>query len=137
MTPLTDSEILDNAAAAHEAYGGDPDTPPSPKVVERWRRFVAAGGIMVSAVESDAGRTVGSGVCDVPFDATTELAGIGVIAEYRRRGIAAAMTSWLVDQALNAGTTTIFLMAAGEDEARIYGRVGFRQIGQVLHISLP
>jgi hypothetical protein len=26
-------------------------------------------------------------------------------------------------------------MAAGDDEARIYGRVGFRHIGKVLHIS--
>jgi len=45
------------------------------------------------------------------------------------------MTAWLVERALAAGTTHIFLMAAGEAEARIYGRVGFQQIGAVLHIS--
>jgi len=39
----------------------------------------------------------------------------------------------LYDEA--ACTTNVFLMAAGEAEARIYGRVGFRLIGQVLHIS--
>jgi ribosomal protein S18 acetylase RimI-like enzyme len=136
VSPQSDQEILDNSAVGREAYGGD-DTPPSPSIIPGWRRFIAAGGIMVSARDSATGESVGLGVCDVPFSATTELAGIGVRTAYRRRGIAAAMTAWLVNQALAAGTTHIFLMAAGENEARIYRRVGFKLIGQVLHISHP
>jgi ribosomal protein S18 acetylase RimI-like enzyme len=136
FSPQSDQEILDVSAAQREAYGGG-DAPSSPDILPGWRRFAAAGGIMVSARDTVTGVTVGGGVCDVPFSATTELAGIGVSTTYRRRGIAAAMTAWLVDQALAAGTTHIFLMAAGENEARIYGRVGFKLIGDVLHISHP
>ena len=121
------------SSAQSEAYGGDGQ--PSANALPYWRRFIAAGGIMVSARDQATGATVGGGVCDVPFDATSELAGIGVRPAYRRRGIAAAMTAWLVDQALAAGTTHIFLMAAGDNAARIYGRVGFKLIGDVLHIS--
>jgi hypothetical protein len=32
--------------------------------------------------------------------------------------------------------TLVFLMAAGDDEAQIYGRAGFVEHGEVLHISL-
>ncbi len=132
--PQSDQEILDNASVGSEAYGGD-DTPPSPSIIPGWRKFVADGGIMVAARDSATRQAVGIGVCDAPFEATTELAGIGVRTTHRRRGIAAAMTAWLVDHALAAGTTHIFLMAADENAARVYERAGFRQIGAVLHIS--
>jgi len=33
--------------------------------------------------------------------------------------------------------TCVFLMAMGEDEARIYARAGFVRSSDVLHISLP
>lgn len=135
FTPETDGEILDVSAALSEAYGGD--GLPSANAVQSGRRFAAAGGISVSARDMATCLTVGGGVCDVPFQATTELAGIGVRSTFRRRGIAAAMTAWLVERVLAAGTTSIFLMAAGEAEARIYGRVGFAPIGEVLHISRP
>jgi predicted GNAT family acetyltransferase len=77
------------------------------------------------------------GICDVPFDHTTELAAIGVRMSYRRRGIAGAMTAWLVRKAFDMGTTTVFLIAALDAEARIYTRIGFAPIGTVLHISRP
>jgi GNAT superfamily N-acetyltransferase len=133
ISPQSDQELIGVSEAQSEAYGGDGTA--SANALPYWRKFIAAGGIMVSARDIATGETVGGGACDVPFNATSELVGVGVRTAYRRRGIAAAMTAWLVDQALAAGTTHVFLMAAGEDEARLYGRVGFRQIGDVLHIS--
>jgi hypothetical protein len=38
---------------------------------------------------------------------------------------------------LDRGVDLVFLMAAGEAEARIYARIGFTKIGEVLHISVP
>jgi predicted GNAT family acetyltransferase len=73
----------------------------------------------------------------VPIDGITELAGVGVRKPFRRRGIAAALTALLAQDALARGVTTVFLMAAHEAEARIYARVGFSPIGEVLHISQP
>jgi predicted GNAT family acetyltransferase len=55
--------------------------------------------------------------------------------QYRRRGIAAALTSRLAESASDNGVETIFLMAHGDNEVALYGRVGFAHIGEVLHIS--
>jgi hypothetical protein len=38
---------------------------------------------------------------------------------------------------LDRGVPTVFLMAHGEAEVRIYERVGFARVGEVLHISNP
>ncbi|MBD2774217.1 GNAT family N-acetyltransferase [Iningainema tapete] len=75
----------------------------------------------------------------VPYnrDRTTEIAGIGVRAKFRRRGIAGALTTQLVRLAIDAGVSLAFLMAAHEAEARIYFRAGFSTIGEILHISHP
>ena len=94
ISPQSDQELLGLSAAQSEAYGGDGTA--SANALLYWHKFIAAGGIMVSARDCATGVTVGGGVCDVPFNATTELAGIGVRPAYRRRGIAAAMTAWLV-----------------------------------------
>jgi ribosomal protein S18 acetylase RimI-like enzyme len=64
-----------------------------------------------------------------PVDGVTELAGIGVLPAFRRRGIAQALTNLLVDDALARGIHTVFLSAGDEATARVYQRVGFRLIG--------
>jgi predicted GNAT family acetyltransferase len=70
-----------------------------------------------------------------PHDGLTELTSIGVRDAFRRRGIGAAMAGWLAQAALDRGLS-VFLMAAGPDEARIYARAGFVEQGEVLHISI-
>jgi len=47
----------------------------------------------------------------------------------RRRGLGAAITGALVDDARAAGVETIFLSAAGDDVARVYERLGFEARG--------
>ena len=47
------------------------------------------------------------------------------------------MVALLAQTMLDRGVDLVFLMAAGEAEARIYARIGFTQIGEVLHISVP
>lgn len=137
LRPTSDEDFIGMSGAQTEAFRGDspPDASAIEPAIASGRKFLAAGGISVVARDAASGEIVGAGVCDVPFDQTTEMAGVGVRKAYRRRGIAAAMTAWLVDAALAAGTTTIFLTAAGEDEARVYGRAGFRIISETVHIS--
>lgn len=83
------------------------------------------------------GEPAGAGVCSVPGNQTTEIASIGVRVPFRRRGIAGALTTRLVQEAFNAGVTVAFLMAAHEEEARIYTRAGFSATGEILHLSAP
>lgn len=131
LTPTTDAEILALVTAQNEAYG---EGVPGVDVIGPQRAFLQAGGIAVLARDSLTGEAIGGGICTVPSDQTTELSSVGVRMPYRRQGIAAALTAQLVQLAWAAGISMVFLMAAHEAEARIYARVGFQRIGEVLDI---
>jgi predicted GNAT family acetyltransferase len=64
-----------------------------------------------------------------PLQATSEIVGVATLPAFRRRGLAAAVTTTLVADALERGVTTAFLSADDEDVARVYERIGFRRIG--------
>jgi ribosomal protein S18 acetylase RimI-like enzyme len=68
---------------------------------------------------------------------TAEITGIGVLPASRRRGIAAAVTRALAADALDHGARTVFLSATDAAVARIYARLGFREIGTSLIAELP
>jgi GNAT superfamily N-acetyltransferase len=131
ILPVTDDDLLATVAVQHEAYGAPP---PDAAAIDRLRISLAAGGIAVLA-RTAIGEPIGAGVCTVPSDCTTEIAGIGVRAAFRRRGVAGSIVSRLVREAVARGVTLPFLMAAHAAEARIYQRAGFVEIGKILHIS--
>lgn len=135
LVPQSAEEILGMSIAQSEAFGGTEPPSPSDVDIAKQQAFLDAGGLSVFAREISTGQPAGGGLCTIPFDHTTELAGIGVRPAYRRRGIGGAMTAWLAQKANEAGTHSVFLMAAGVDEARIYARAGFEQMGYILHIS--
>ena len=64
-----------------------------------------------------------------PHDGVAEITGVATLPGFRRRGLAAAVTSALVQDALHEGVRTIFLSADDEAVARVYARVGFRKVG--------
>ena len=51
--------------------------------------------------------------------------GVGVLPEARRRGIGAALSSWLLDRAFADGATLAHLNPDSDDAARLYARLGF------------
>jgi ribosomal protein S18 acetylase RimI-like enzyme len=134
LTPSTEEELAGATSAQAEAFGGPPL---SAADVERVRATIASGGIAVAARELATGTIVGAGVCTPPADEVTELAGIGVQAAYRRRGIAAALTARLAQQAFAAGVTTAFLTPGDDGAGRVYERAGFEPTSLMLHIALP
>jgi ribosomal protein S18 acetylase RimI-like enzyme len=134
VEPATEDDYRGAAAAQSEAYGGT--GPPSQHAVDSLRRSAAAGGVVVLARDAATGEPAGAGTCTAPEDGLTELTSVGVRTAFRRRGIAEALTGRLAEGAFAAGMAGVFLMAAGEDEARIYARAGFTRAGEVLHISL-
>jgi ribosomal protein S18 acetylase RimI-like enzyme len=134
ILPVSDRDLLATVTVQHEAYDAEP---PDSAAIDRLRTSLAAGGIAVLARIIATGEPVGAGVCTVPSDGTTEIAGIGVRAAFRRRGVAGAIVSRLVQTAVAAGVSVPFLMAAHEAEARIYQRAGFSEIGKILHIWRP
>jgi len=132
IVPVSDAEMLATVAVQHEAYG---ESAPSLEDAKRLRDSMAAGGIAVLARVAATGEPTGAGVCTVPGNQTTEIAGIGVRVGFRRRGIAGALTTRLMREAYLAGVTVAFLMAAHEEEVRIYTRAGFSTTGEILHIA--
>jgi len=64
-----------------------------------------------------------------PVDGVTEIVGVATLPAARRRGLGAAVTSALVDDAHLAGIETVFLSAASDDVAAVYERLGFERIG--------
>jgi predicted GNAT family acetyltransferase len=71
-----------------------------------------------------------------PVGTVSEVVGVATLPAFRRRGIAAALTSLLVEDALGRGVRTLFLSAGDAAVARIYERVGFRQLGTAC-IAVP
>lgn len=61
-----------------------------------------------------------------------EITGVGALPASRRRGLGAAVTYALAAHAVARGMTTVFLSAADADAARIYKRLGFREIGTAM-----
>ena len=59
------------------------------------------------------------------------MTGVACLPAYRRRGLATAVTSALVADAIALGVDTVCLSAGDDDIARVYERVGFRHVGRV------
>jgi ribosomal protein S18 acetylase RimI-like enzyme len=91
---------------------------------ERVRRGLSA----IAVAESPAEGVLGAGSHQLVGD-VTEITGVGTLPSARRRGIGAAVTARLVDDARERGAAIAFLSAAGDDVARLYERLGFRRIG--------
>ena len=70
-------------------------------------------------------------------DGTAEITGIGVLPASRRRGLAASVTRALAAHALASGAQTVFLSATDATVARIYTRLGFREIGTAMIAEPP
>lgn len=133
LVPQTDDDLYAMAVVQAEAFQ-DPRAP-TREVVARRREGLANGSLAILAKDANSGAVVGAGSCSPIRDGLTEVAGIGVRAEYRRRGIGAGLAARLAREALSKGADHPWLMAAHEAERRIYERVGFRVVGEILHIS--
>jgi hypothetical protein len=128
------SGLSEAAAVQNNAYG---EATPTEEDIKRLLRNVGMGGAVFLARDQATRRPVGAGLYSPPKKGITELAGVGVIEGYRRRGIACDLTTRLVQKAFQAGVSTPFLMAGGQNEVSMYSRVGFVCFSEVLHISLP
>ncbi len=135
LVPETDAELREVAAVQYDAFG-EPESP-SDDDVSRLRALLADGGLVVLGREVSTGAGAAAGVCDRVDDGVGELAGLGVRERYRRHGLGAAITWWLTRAALDAGAGQVFLTPAGDAQKRIYARVGFRAVDEILHISRP
>jgi ribosomal protein S18 acetylase RimI-like enzyme len=130
-----DADLAAAAGVQHHAYA-EP-SPPGPEDIARLQAMTARGGIVTVAVDSESGTVVGTGLVDVPGPraGTGELAGVGVLAAFRRRGIASAVSAHLARTAHDRGIGVVFLEAL-PDEEEIYRRTGFADVSAKAWLSL-
>ncbi|MFF8711926.1 GNAT family N-acetyltransferase [Streptomyces sp. NPDC015184] len=130
--PATDAEFAAAALVQHHGYGGTGEPEDG---TERWLRTAVRGG-GVAALATVDGTPAGAGGCSVPVDGLTELAGLAVAENFRRRGIGAALSAHLTATAFDRGCRVVWLEPGDADVERIYAGIGFRRIGEKLNISL-
>lgn len=96
-------------------------------------RNVAAGEVMVLATVD--GTPAGAGMFTVPKLGMAEIAGVAVLPEFRRRHIASLVGVELTRRAFAAGARP-YLQCETENEGRLYGRIGYRNVGELVTASL-
>jgi ribosomal protein S18 acetylase RimI-like enzyme len=85
--------------------------------------------VIAAAVDGQTALSAGQ---HQPIDKVSEIVGVGTLPTARRRGLAAAVTAALAVDARSRGVQNVFLSADDANVARIYGRLGFRQIATAL-----
>jgi len=111
--------------AQMEAFG---EPPPSAEQIARWD------GRAVAAVVD--GEVVGGASWTRVLDGITEVAGIGVLEPFRRRGIAAALTAAATRQGFAEGANLAVLVPGHEGAARVYERAGFADASRMIHVRM-
>ncbi len=96
---------------------------------------LAAGRTVTAAVWVD-GHPVAAG-SHQPVDGVSEVVGVATLPAYRRRGLAAALTSALVADARTRGVDVVFLSAGDGGIARVYERSGFSRVGTFADAAPP
>jgi ribosomal protein S18 acetylase RimI-like enzyme len=124
--------LREAAEVQNAAYGAARATDAD---VARLEDTVADGGVVGLAREA-RGRGVGSGLVAAPSGGLAELAAVGVLPAWRRRGIAGALTGTLGRAAFDRGIEILMLMAY-EAEQGIYARAGFTVASEITFVSVP
>lgn len=88
-------------------------------------------GVSVLATASGPNGPLAAGSYQIA-DGVAEITGIGVLPASRRRGLGAAVTHALAADAWARGARTVFLSATDSTVARVYTRLGFREIGTAM-----
>jgi GNAT superfamily N-acetyltransferase len=121
------SPHVEGLLRAQMAAFGEP--PPSDERFERWD------GRAVAALVN--GSVVGGAAWTLVLDGMTEVAGIGVLEEFRRRGIAGALTAEATRQGFLEGASMAVLVPGHEGAARVYERAGYANTSRMIHVRRP
>lgn len=94
-------------------------------------------GLTITAVAEDPAQGVVAVGSYQPMGEFAEVMAVATLPSARRRGLAGALTALLARHAHDeAGVRTVLLSAQDEAVARVYARVGFRQVGTA-HAAEP
>lgn len=100
--------------------------------IEQFRRELKNGRAVIAKVDSVP---AGAAMFTAVQRGVAELVGIATLPEFRRRGIAGALTAHAAQAALEHGADLVFLTTDSPDAARVYQRIGFKTAGWLVELS--
>lgn len=103
----------------------------SPEVERPWvepHLSAAETTVVVAELEGHAVGTAYTLRSDGDAGPALYLAGVAVRPEARRQGVAAAMSSWLIERGFDEGVQLVHLHPDSDEAARVYGRLGFVEV---------
>lgn len=127
-------EVREFIEAGHTSFGVEEEVQESQ--VERTRRSFESGRILAAVVEAD-GRIVSVGQA-VGTPEVREVAGLGTLEDYRRRGYCTAVIRHLLARHFGGGGEIAWLTPGDAGAQRVYEKSGFRELGtQVTYAFEP
>lgn len=127
QSPLSD--LRDFLTVQRRSFGSDADTSIDDDEAAELQGGMHA--VEHFLVRSDA-QAVGVGSLTAPIAGVAEVAGIGTLERFRRRGVATMLTAHMLQRAFSSGVEIACLSAADERAGRVYERVGFRAVATTL-----
>jgi ribosomal protein S18 acetylase RimI-like enzyme len=121
-----DDDLDPVVGAVHAGFDGTDEVTPRPSA--RRASMIRDGLLAMVGAYDGRGQVLGGG-SHGPRGTTTELTGIAVLPRARRRGVGAAVTAALAEDARRRGVRTVFLSAQDNAVARVYERTGFVRVG--------
>jgi ribosomal protein S18 acetylase RimI-like enzyme len=122
--------VQDSITIARRAFGAGNEEPAAPGEAEQARRRLATDRRLISVLE---GEPVAVATALAPLEGIAEVAGVGVLTEFRGRGIGAALTAAAAETAFAAGAEVAVLSPGDEGAMRLYRRIGFEPLETMLH----
>ena len=113
------------------AYGGTARV--GQHEIDARRTTLEGGGGIVLALCS--GTPAGAGLFTPPKYDMAEIAGVGVLAAYRRRHIASAIAGALSEAVFSTGATPYLQTETGNE--RLYSALGYVTVGHLIATSFP
>ena len=134
LTPADADETLGafQMIRFEEKLEGDPPYAPR-RAIDRLRSELEAGYERFALATLD-GRAAGTGVCGLQ-DGVGEVVGIVTLPAMRRKGVAATVTTFLVQDFFARGGRIAWLSAEDAGAQALYARVGFRLISDWLNFT--
>ena len=137
LGPADHAAVAAGRAVSEVGFGSAGTIPGAHGVAERDARLrpaqqraldlLSEGAVRMAVAESDEQGVLAVGRT-LPIDGVTEVMGVATLPAARRCGLGTAVTRALTDDARALGVDTVFLTAGSPEVARIYSRLGFRQV---------
>ena len=106
--------------------------PVSARAIAAVRQALRAGS-EACAIATIDGRPAAVGRCLFQSDGLGEITSIVTLPDFRRRGVAGALVSFLIGRLIEHGGNIAWLNAANERARSVYARLGFRSVGSLVN----